>query len=540
MKKLRELNSNLAFHLIGSMIGLLILFGLIVSTIGYISFARAFRSEYTTTTYHMANTAAALVNGDHLDDYLAGEEEEEFEQTKEALDIYCHKMNVSLIYVISVDTSDYGRFVSVFNPVNNSVDNSSYTSWELGYKRDTTNEEYREKYRILYEQQSAYETVFRPRTSGSQHSHITTLVPLKKSDGSVAGLLCIERPMREIRDATRPYLIIIALTTAALALIASLSAGILLRKQVILPLQKVSEEATRFAKENTKGEDLGTISRFKELSNLSRSIDTMEKDMVRYMENLTAITAEKERIGVELNLARTIQGAAIPSVFPAFPNRPEFDLFASMDPARQVGGDFYNFDLLDEDHLGLVIGDVSGKGIPAALFMMVSNILIMERARMGGTPAEILNFVNQELCAHNTAQMFVTVYLGILELSTGKLTAVNAGHEYPVVQAPGGGFELIKDVHGCMVGLLDDVIYEEYEMQLAPGSKLFIYTDGVSEATDANRKMFGNDRMLEALNSQPDASPEKLLKNVRGAVDAFVQEAEQFDDLTMLCLEYKG
>ena len=211
-----------------------------------------------------------------------------------------------------------------------------------------------------------------------------------------------------------------------------------------------------------------------------------------------------------------------------------------MDPAREVGGDFYNFYFVDDDHLALVIGDVSGKGIPAALFMMVTNILISDRTRMGGNPAEILRFVNQEICAHNEAEMFVTVWLGILELSTGKLVAANAGHEYPAIRHADGAFELLRDKHGFVIGGLEGVSYRGYELQLAPGDRIFVYTDGVPEATAPDNTMFGTDRMLAALNEVPTGSPEQILNKVRRAVDDFVKGAEQFDDLTMLCLEYKG
>jgi len=188
----------------------------------------------------------------------------------------------------------------------------------------------------------------------------------------------------------------------------------------------------------------------------------------------------------------------------------------------------------------LVIGDVSGKGIPAALFMMVTNILISDRTMMGGTPGEILTFVNKGICEHNQAEMFVTVWLGVLELSTGKLTACNAGHEYPALKHADGTFELYKDRHGFVVGGMEGIQYRNYEIQLQPGDKLFVYTDGVPEATDAAEQLFGTERMLEALNTDPDAAPEQILGNVRAAVDHFVKEAEQFDDLTMMCLEYRG
>ncbi|MBQ7152942.1 MAG: serine/threonine-protein phosphatase, partial [Clostridia bacterium] len=226
---------------------------------------------------------------------------------------------------------------------------------------------------------------------------------------------------------------------------------------------------------------------------------------------------------------------------PAFPDRSECDIYATMNPATEVGGDFYDFFLVDSDHLCMVMADVSGKGVPAALFMMASKIILANNAMMGKSPAQILQDANAAICSNNREEMFVTVWIGILEISTGKLTAANAGHEYPVLKAPDGGFELYKDKHGFVVGGMDGARYKEYELQLQPGSKLFVYTDGVPEATSAENELFGTDRMLAALNGAPaDAGTKDYLESVRSAVDGFVMEAEQFDDLTMLCMEYKG
>ena len=258
-----------------------------------------------------------------------------------------------------------------------------------------------------------------------------------------------------------------------------------------------------------------------------------------YTENITRITAEKERVSTELNLASQIQLSALPRIFPAFPDRNEFDLFASMDPAKEVGGDFYDFFLIDDDHLGMVMADVSGKGVPAALFMMASKTIISNNAMMGKSPSRVLRDTNTALCANSQTDMFVTVWIGILELSTGKLTAANGGHEYPMLTR-NGQFEIYKDVHGFLVGAMPGMQYRDYEIRLQPGDKLFIYMDGVPEAQNGGRKMFGTDRMVESLNRHREASPEGLLKAVRKAVDAFVGDAEQFDDLTMLCVEYKG
>lgn len=539
MDTIRKIRSSMEMNIIGAIVFLLLLLSLLVSAQGFFSFSTAFEKEYSTSTYHMADTATRLINADNLDAYLAGEKQEEYLKTKGFLDTYCKTMSVSLIYVIKADQSDYGRFTAIFNAVDNDVDNSSYEAWELGYKRDTTNEEYRQKYRKLYEKQSLYETVYRKKTTDGQHPHITTLVPVKDSSGEVAAVLCIQRPMRELSDARRPYLISIGLSTFLLAVFSAVFTVFYLRRQFVAPIRRVSSEADRFARENSKGEPLGQISRFEEIDKLSRSIEKMETDIVQYVENITAFTAEKERIGAELSLASRIQNNSIPDEFPAFPDRKEFDLYATMTPAKEVGGDFYNFYLMDEDHLAFVIGDVSGKGVPAALFMMVTNIVVNNRTMMGGTPGEILTFVNDAICEHNKADMFVTVWLGILEISSGRVLVSNAGHEDAAICRRDGNFELFKTKRSLPVGAMEGVKYRDIELCLEKGDRLFLYTDGVPEASDKDDNMFTLDRMLQALNSAKHKNPRGILESVHESVNAFVGDAPQFDDLTMLCLELK-
>ena len=266
----------------------------------------------------------------------------------------------------------------------------------------------------------------------------------------------------------------------------------------------------------------------------------MQGRIIDSTERITRMTAEKQRISTELELATRIQTDMLPNVFPPFPERKEFDVYALMDPAKEVGGDFYDFFLVDEDHLALVIADVSGKGVPAALFMMISKIMVQDRVKSGLSPAQALRQVNEAILENNSEDMFVTVWLGVLELSTGKLTAANAGHEYPVVMEPGGSFTLFKDPHGFVVGAMPGMKYREYELRLAPGAKLFVYTDGVPEAANEEAELFGTARLQAALNDAAAGTPEQILRQVRAAVDAFVGRAEQFDDLTMLCLEYRG
>ena len=272
---------------------------------------------------------------------------------------------------------------------------------------------------------------------------------------------------------------------------------------------------------------------------LNRQMDTIRRMEREQMEQENMIR-EQERIVKELSTARQIQNSVLPHIFPPFPERKEIDLFASMDPARDVGGDFYDFFFIDEDHLCLVIADVSGKGIPAALFMMFSKRIIEDFAKIEHSVSEILRKTNEVLCDSNQAEMFVTVWLGILEISTGRLNAANAGHEYPAICKKDGSFELYKDKHGFVIGGMPGVRYKEYALQMEPGDKIFVYTDGVPEATAGSGEMFGAERMTAALNTCADGRPEEILRRVRSAVDDFVGDAEQFDDLTMMCLEYKG
>ncbi|MCR4885084.1 MAG: SpoIIE family protein phosphatase [Clostridiales bacterium] len=252
------------------------------------------------------------------------------------------------------------------------------------------------------------------------------------------------------------------------------------------------------------------------------------------------LALKEERISAELSLATRIQSNALPKEFPPFPDRHEFDIYASMTPAKEVGGDLYDFFLIDDDHLCVVIGDVSGKGVPASLFMMVALTLIHHVAMHELSPARILQSINQEICSRNSEEMFVTIWLAVLEISTGRLTAANAGHEYPALKKADGHFDLFKDKHGFVIGGMDGVRFREYDIQMEKGDKLFVYTDGVPEATNAEDAFFGTDRMIEALRSGESHTPSEILDSVASAVHAFVGSAPQFDDLTMLCLTYFG
>ncbi|MBR2800407.1 MAG: serine/threonine-protein phosphatase [Oscillospiraceae bacterium] len=248
-----------------------------------------------------------------------------------------------------------------------------------------------------------------------------------------------------------------------------------------------------------------------------------------------------ERLSMELELAKTIQSNMLPNTYPVFPERKEFDVYARTEPAKELGGDFFDIQMIDRDHLALIIADVAGKGIPAAMFMMASKIIIHNMAKnRNHDPAKILKAVNKQIGANNQSDMFVTLWLGILEISTGLLSAANAGHEYPCLMHKNRDFILLKDPHGLVLGAMDKTEYRSYEIQLVPGDTVFLYTDGVTEAMNAENEEFGLERMVDALNLELDVPVAKLVDNVRRAVGAFVGDAPQADDITMMVLRYFG
>ena len=538
MNRFKTLRKSLSFYI--TVVLLLVAFSGVVTIIGYKSFDNSLKEEYEETTGGIAKTASTLVNGDHIDAYLEGKYQDEFLLSQSRMDILCEKMDAYVIYVIKVDTKDYKHYISVFNSVN--TKKTDYTRWELGSVHDTTNAQYEAAYRDLYDHKEVDSIVRKTQLNGAPQ-HITSLISIEDSKGNVTGVLCVQRPMEVISNTRNNYLISVAVSVIITAVLAAYLVLNYLRKQFIKPINEIIQEAERFARENTvtKCEDLSNISRINEIAILASSISKMEKDNAAYIESIKSITSEKERIGTELDVASKIQTGSIPNKFPAFPDRNDFDIFANMTPAKEVGGDFYDFFFIDDDHLALVIADVSGKGIPAALFMMVTKILIKEKCRIsGGEASEILEFVNDRVCANNSADMFVTVWFGIMELSSGKINCVNAGHEDPVIYRKGGEFELFKNKHGLAVGALESVHYRSYEICLEKGDKLFLYTDGVPEATNAHDELFGLQRMIQALNEVSALSPEQILEHVEAKVNDFVGEAPQFDDLTMLCFDYRG
>lgn len=374
----------------------------------------------------------------------------------------------------------------------------------------------------------------------------TSGVPVKGKSGEVTGFILADITLDNVVSGMWRFVLQYAI---GLLLVIALFGFLMMRHMkntVVKPINDITNASQKYVADKKAGvqntEHFANldIHTGDEIENLALAVKDMENDLQDYEKNLTEITAEKQRIHTELTLANRIQADMLPNIFPAFPERDEFDIYASMIPAKEVGGDFYDFIFMDHDHLAIVIADVSGKGIPAAMFMVMTKGIIETQCMSGKSPAQILTTVNKMICAKNHEKMFVTVWLGILDLRSGELTASNAGHEYPIIKAPGSDFEVLNDEHGFVIGGFARMKYKDYTVQMQPGSKLFLYTDGVAEATDAEENLYGIDRTVAALNKAKDSSPQTLLETVRADIRSFVGEAEQFDDLTMLCVEYFG
>ena len=377
-------------------------------------------------------------------------------------------------------------------------------------------------------------------TNNEEYGYLASAyVAILNGAGTPVALASVDISMDMIDRQIRQFLTLTVYVTLAVLLLSIFAYYYYVRRILIRPLGTLHHAAIGLVENRMENlADFKTeIHTGDELEDLSDAFRYMVSELNEYIQDLGRVTAEKERIGAELDVARHIQASMLPCIFPAFPERHEFDIYASMTPAKEVGGDFYDFFLVDDDHLAMVMADVSGKGVPAALFMMISKTLLKSAVQSGLSPGAVLEKVNNQLCENNDAEMFVTVWLGILEISTGKMKCANAGHEYPAIMRRDGAFQLFKDKHGLVLAGMEGARYREYALELNEGDRLFVYTDGVPEATNADTVLYGTDRMLHALNEAKGSSCRGLLEALHRDVDAFVGAADQFDDITMLCIE---
>ena len=488
--------------------------------------------EYSKTAFDTAAIAASMIDGNSIRGYRDTlQKDDYYEFVRQKLNTI--RSTVGLKYLYVVIPEDVQFYI-----------------WDTGNEGDEgicdlgdTDEFYGGGYEVMHAafSKNAEKTIL--ITNNDVYGYLASAyVPIMDSKGEPAALASVDISLDEINRQINGFVLVVVTISFAVLLLSSILYYYYIRRILINPISILHSDTEKLVRE--KMDDLESfrnrVQTGDELEELGSSFEFMTHELNAYIKNLAAVTAEKERIGAELNVATQIQADMLPRIFPAFPNRRDFDIYATMTPAKEVGGDFYDFFLVDDDHIALVMADVSGKGVPAALFMVIAKTLIKNHAMAGESPSEILANVNEQLCEGNEAELFVTVWLAIIELSTGKGIAANAGHEHPALRRKDGNYELVVYRHSPAVAAMEGMRFKEHEFELHPGDALFVYTDGVAEATDADYKLYGTDRMLKALNSEPLASPEELLKNVRSDIDVFVGEADQFDDITMLGFSYFG
>ena len=513
-------------------IGLFLFSFIIVILAGSITGYRYYRSriaDYKDQVYGYLRTASDLIDGDRIKGYLETETPDEYyDEILQYLTLTKDETALQLFYVFVPYEDD---LVYVWQ-----TDEDPY-SW-LG-KHENYMDGGKETRDLTFRKDPVQEiTFYRDPTYG----YIACgFYPVFDSSGEPVALVGLDLSAPDIKENIFRFVSTICITILAVTLLAGQLCYMSMKKQIVNPIHRL-DAAARQITSNLENDDIPDLNIHSgdEMETLADSFTKMYRDIRHYIEENAAISAEKGRIESELNVATQIQADMLPRIFPPFPDRNEFDIYATMTPAKEVGGDFYDFFFVDDDHLALVIADVSGKGVPAALFMVIAKTLIKNRAQLGGSPSEVLSYANEQLCDGNDAQLFVTVWLAVIELSTGKGVAANAGHEHPALKRSGEKFELVTYKHSPAVATMEGINFREHDFELHPGDMLYVYTDGVTEATDASNELYGTDRLIDALNKEDVDDPEKILQNVKSDINGFVKEAPQFDDITMLAFCWHG
>lgn len=377
-------------------------------------------------------------------------------------------------------------------------------------------------------------------TNGDFGYLLSAYVPVLDAQGKAHAVVGVDIDMTKVMSSIRVQTMQVAGATAAVILLFLALFVVFIDRCMVHPIKLLSADMASFDK-NADELDIRRcdIRTGDEIELMADAFNQMTEDIKQYIGNLKTVTAEKERIAAELGVAKQIQASMLPSIFTFIPQRDEFEIFATMEPAKEVGGDFYDFYIVNGTHLVFVIADVSGKGVPAALFMVIAKTLIKNHALQGKTPADVLMNVNNQLCENNDAGMFVTVFLGMIELSTGKLTFSNAGHNQPLLRHE-DAYAWFDEKPNFVLAGMENMRYRNYERQLSPGDRLYLYTDGVTEALDPSQQLFSDPRLYQTLNDSVAQQPNihALLAQVRERIRVFADGAEQADDITMMAIDW--
>ena len=489
-----------------------------------------------TTAYAYTKSAAELIDGDKIAYYLeTGEKDEYYYEIEDFLNSFRLNTDIQYYYVFVPFEDDlvYIWDANVLKPGETEID-----ACELGYREEYM-EGGKEATYSIYKQNPPEEIEL---VNDDKYGYIASAYsPVFNSNGEPVAVVGVDVYMPDLQANMREFLVAVIVTIMLVVLAAILLCYFFVKRRIVNPINKI-RDASKSMVENLENEESinVTVNTGNEIEELFDSFKEMYGDVKDYIKQLSAVTAEKERIGAELDVAAHIQASMLPSIFPAFPERSEIDIYATMDPAKEVGGDFYDFFMVDDRHLAIVVADVSGKGVPAALFMVIGKTLIKDHTKPGCDLGKVFSEVNNLLCEGNSEGLFITAFEGVLDLVTGEFNFVNAGHEMPFVCKAGGDFEVHKVRPGFVLAGMEDMRYRGGSMVLEPGDKIFQYTDGVPEATNIHNELYGMERLTKVLNTIKCGTPHEILPAIKADVDEFVGEAPQFDDITMLCLEYKA
>ena len=411
---------------------------------------------------------------------------------------------------------------------------------DIKYIDASSSEEEYQKYLRTYELFAENKGVDEPVVTDNEYGYnYSVAAVVLDENGKAIAEVQYNLDMGDVRAYLNSYLRNMFLISAVIVLISMFIYILTVRRIVLKPIGELAEFTDDITKTRNFEDRRIELKTGDEIEDLGNSFNFMMEEMERYIDDLSRVTAEKQRIGAELDIATRIQASMLPTIFPAFPDREEFDIYATMDPAKEVGGDFYDFFMVDDDHLAIVVADVSGKGVPAALFMVIGKTLIKDHTEKDKDLGEVFSEINNLLCESNSEELFITAFEAVLNLKTGELRYVNAGHEMPFIYKKNEEFKPYKIKPGFVLAGMEDMRYRSGVMTLEPGDKIFQYTDGVTEATDSDSKLFGMERLEASLNKVKDKDVTDILKSVKKDIDEFVNVAPQFDDITMLCLEYK-
>lgn len=478
-------------------------------------------------------TAASYFKGDKLAQYAKeGTKSDEYKDCLIKLANLAENSDISFLYVIIPDMPDCKYKTYVFNIVNSKL-RHKYNPYPAGYREDTKPSG-SARYKKLMENGGHI-------IDNDYFSHIGSRtrvsLALRDSNGKNVGVICVEKHLDSVAEILKSYMRIDLIYTPLFTLLFLLLFSFFIGKKFVQPIISITKEADSFASHEARFSDkLKEIHSNDEIETLARSIEKMGVDIQLYIKDLMRVTSEKERIGAELSVASGIQSGMLPKNFSPYDDYPGIQLYASMKPAKEVGGDFYDFFWTEKENLWLVMGDVSGKGVPAAMFMAIAKVLIRNAATLNYSPAELCNRVNKQLCQENEEGLFVTCWLGCVNLSTGKMKFVNAGHNPPAFY-DGSSYNFLTQKSGVMLAAFDDSEYIEHEIQLKKGSRLFLYTDGVTEAQNKEKELFGEALLLGALARTAALSAKDTITLVNAEVERFANGAPQADDITALEFE---